>query len=292
MTPHENVRPLTDVNIEHRHVEVDGLDMFYRAAGDLYQPVFILLHGFPSSSHMFRDLIPRLAKRFRVIAPDLPGFGYSSSPDVGAFPYTFDALTDKVQALLELLGIERYYLYLHDYGGPVGWRLATRQPERVLGQVVQNANAYMEGVSETAASILLPLWEDGDETGARGLLTAEATEMQYRVGASDAASLSPDGWTHDQALLARPGNDAKQMALFRDYASNVALYEAWQFYFRTHRPRTLVAWGRGDPLFTVDGAEAFLRDLPDARLEFVEGSHFALEEHAPRIAELILEHFA
>jgi pimeloyl-ACP methyl ester carboxylesterase len=280
-----------DVHIEYRTVEVEGLRMFYRAAGDLSKPTFLLLHGFPSSSHMFRDLIPRLARRFRVIAPDLPGFGHSDSPALDAFAYTFDALADQVDGLLARLGVDRYHLYLHDYGGPVGWRLAMRHPERVLGQVIQNANAYMEGVSEAAASVLLPLWERGDETGARNMLLAATTRMQYTQGASDPAALNPDAWTLDQALLDRPGNDRKQMALFRNYASNVALYGDWQAYFRRCRPPTLVAWGSGDPLFTVEGAEAYLRDLPDARLEFFEGSHFALEEHAPRIAELIFEHF-
>jgi pimeloyl-ACP methyl ester carboxylesterase len=282
---------ISDINIEYRTVEVGALRMFYRAAGDLSKPAFLLLHGFPSSSHMFRDLIPRLARHFRVIAPDLPGFGHSDSPALSEFAYSFDALADKVDGLLGQLGVDHYFAYLHDYGGPVGWRLATRHPGRVLGQVIQNANAYTEGMSEMAASVLLPLWQRGDEAGARALLQAEATRMQYTQGASDSAALNPDAWTLDQALLERPGNDRKQMALFRDYASNVALYGVWQDYFRRSRPKTLVAWGSGDPLFTVDGAEAYLRDLPDARLELLEGSHFALEEHAPRVADLILETF-
>ena len=290
MTP--TAAPTADPAVAYCHADVDGLRMFYRAAGDAKRPAFVLLHGFPSSSHMFRDLIPRLARHFHVVAPDLPGFGHSDAPDwPHGFAYTFDALADKVQALLAHLGLARYHLYLHDYGGPVGWRLATRDPARVLGQVVQNANAYREGVSAAAAAVLLPLWERGDETGARRMLAVETTRMQYTAGAQDASALNPDAWLHDQALLDRPGNDLKQLALFRDYASNLALYDTWQAYFRTHRPRTLVAWGRGDPFFTVAGATAFQRDLPEARIALLEGGHFALEEHASAIAALTIEHF-
>jgi pimeloyl-ACP methyl ester carboxylesterase len=286
------LNPPVDPVVEYHHAQVNGLRMFYRAAGDPGRPAFVLLHGFPSSSHMFRDLIPRLARHFRVVAPDLPGFGHSDAPDwPHGFAYTFDALAVQVEALISQLGLMRYHLYLHDYGGPVGWRIAARQPRAVLGQVVQNANAYSEGVSAAAAAVLLPLWERGDETGARQMLQAATTRMQYTAGARHPSGLSPDAWLHDQALLDRPGNELRQMALFRDYASNLLRYDDWQAYFREHQPRTLVVWGRGDPFFTVEGAQAFRRDLPKARIEWLEGGHFALEEYAPQVAALIVEHF-
>lgn len=276
----------------YRYADIDGLRMFYRTAGDPAGPAFVLLHGFPSSSHMFRDLIPLLAPHFHVIAPDYPGFGHSDAPDSDRLTYSFDTLADKVQALLDHLGVQRYHLYLHDYGGPVGWRLALRHPERVLGQVVQNSNAYMDGVSAAVSAVFMPLWQHGDESGARGMLLADTTRMQYTAGARDPAGLNPDAWIHDQALLDRPGTEARQMALFRDYASNVEQYGAWQAWFRAQQPKTLITWGRGDPFFTVAGAEAFLRDLPNAQLHLLDGGHFALEEHTPEIAGLIEKTFA
>lgn len=278
--------------VSYSTVEVDGLNVFFRHAGDPGQPAFVLLHGFPSSSHMFRDLIPRLAERFHVIAPDYIGFGHSDAPAADGFEYSFARLTEIVDRLLEKLGVDRYHLYLHDFGGPVGFRLAASHPERVLGLVVQNANAYMEGVSPAAADVFMPLWQRGDDTAARGMLSAETTKFQYVHGARDAAALNPDAWTHDQALLDRPGSAERQLALFRDYQTNVAAYDDWHVYFRAHRPKTLITWGRGDPFFTVAGAEAFLRDLPDARLVWLEGGHFALEENADRVAAEIVRSFA
>lgn len=282
----------TRPTVSYSTIPVDGLNVFFRRAGDPSKPPFVLLHGFPSSSHMYRDLIPLLAEHFDVIAPDYIGFGHSDAPAADQFEYSFARLTEVVERFLARLGVDRYHLYLHDFGGPVGLRLATRHPERVLGLVVQNTNAYMEGVSQAVADVFMPLWERGDDTGARGMLLAETTKFQYTQGARDAATLNPDAWTHDQALLDRPGSAQRQLALFKDYRTNVAAYGAWQAYFRAHQPRTLIAWGQGDPFFTTAGAEAFLRDLPQARLVWLDGGHFALEENAALVASEIVETFA
>lgn len=277
--------------VEHHQIDIDGLSTFYRAAGDPASPVIVLLHGFPSSSHMFRDLIPRLADRFRVIAPDYIGFGHSAAPTVEEFEYSFDKLSAHVRALLDRIGVKDAIYYLQDYGGPIGWRLATDRPESVRGLVVQNANAYMEGLTPAVAGVFMPLWEKGDETGARQMLLAETTKMQYTAGARQPEALSPDAWTLDQALLDRPGSAERQMALFKDYRHNVPLFDVWQAYFREHQPKTLVAWGRGDPFFGVPGAEAFCRDLKDVRIELLDSGHFALEEDAARVADLIKQTF-
>jgi len=280
--------------ITHRTVDIDGLNVFVREAGDKNASTIVLLHGFPSSSHMFRDLIPLLADRFRVVAPDMIGFGYSDAPPVGRFEYTFDNLAAVTRKVLDRLEVSSYVLYLHDYGGPIGLRLASAAPERVRGLVVQNANAYMEGVSEAVAGLFLPLWKERNaETvaAARGFLTAEATKMQYTAGARDVASLNPDAWTLDQARLDRPGIADAQLALFIDYEKNVAAYDAWHAYFRKQQPRTLVLWGKGDPFFLAAGAQAYKRDLRDAEIEFLDGGHFALEEHAPSIAKHIIRVF-
>ena len=276
---------------EYHHVDVEGLSTFYRAAGNPANPVIVLLHGFPSSSHMFRDLIPLLADRFRVIAPDYIGFGHSAAPTVDRFEYSFDKLAAQVRGLLDRIGVSDAIYYMHDYGGPIGLRLATAHPEHVRGLVVQNANAYMEGLTPAVAGVFMALWEKGDDTGARQMLLAETTRMQYTAGARDPAMLSPDAWVLDQALLDRPGSAERQMALFNDYRHNVPLYDAWQAYFRTHQPKTLVAWGRGDPFFGIPGAEAFGRDLADVRVELLDSGHFALEEDAARVAELIKQTF-
>ncbi len=281
----------TPTRVEHHHVDIDGLSTFYRAAGDPANPVIVLLHGFPSSSHMFRELIPLLADRFRVIAPDYIGFGHSAAPTVEQFDYSFDKLAAHVRALLERIGVTEAIYYMHDYGGPIGLRLATARPALVRGLVVQNANAYVEGLTPAVSGVFMPLWEKGDESGARQMLLADTTRMQYTAGARDAAALNPDAWVLDQALLDRPGSAERQMALFNDYRNNVPLYEAWQAYFRTHQPKTLVAWGRGDPFFGVPGAEAFRRDLKDVRVELLDSGHFALEEDAARVAELIEQTF-
>ena len=288
-----NRDPLPNLStVSYSNIELDGLNVFFRSAGDPAKPAFVLLHGFPSSSHMYRDLIPLLAERFHVIAPDYIGFGHSDAPAADQFEYTFARLTEIVERLLGKLGVDSYHLYMHDFGGPVGLRLAAKHPERVLGLVIQNANAYMEGVSEAVANVFMPLWQHGDETGALVMLRAETTKFQYMQGARDPAALNPDAWTHDQALLDRPGSAERQLALFKDYQTNVAAYDAWQAYFRAHRPTTLIAWGKGDPFFTVAGAEAFLRDLPDARLVWLDGGHFALEENADLVAGEIINSFA
>lgn len=271
----------------YRRAQVAGRTVFYRTAGDPAAPVIVLLHGFPSSSHMFRDLIPRLADRFHVIAPDYIGFGYSDAPDASEFAYTFDQLAAHVQGLLDQLGVTRAIYYLHDYGGPVGLRLASARPEQVGGLVVQNANAYLEGLTPAVAGVFMPLWERGEETAARGMLLAETTRMQYTAGARDPDAMNPDAWTHDQALLDRAGSADRHLALFRDYHSNVPLYDAWQAYFRARQPKTLVVWGKGDPFFGVAGAQAYARDLRDVRIELLDSGHFALEEDATRIAELV-----
>lgn len=275
----------------YRRALVQGRSVFYREAGEASAPALVLLHGFPSSSHMFRELMPRLADRFHVIAPDYIGFGHSEAPDARDFVYSFDNLAAHVQGLLDQLGLTEVILYMHDYGGPVGMRLATAHPERVKGLVVQNANAYMEGLTPAVAAVFMPLWERGDETGARGMLSAETTQFQYTAGARDPHALNPDAWTLDQALLDRPGSVDRQMALFRDYQNNVPLYEVWHAYFREHQPKTLVVWGRNDPFFGVPGAEAYRKDLKDITLELLDGGHFALEENADRVAALIKRSF-
>ncbi|WP_085316109.1 alpha/beta fold hydrolase [Derxia lacustris] len=283
--------PLAPV-VHCRRASVDGLSIFYREAGAADAPVIVLLHGFPSSSHMFRDLIPLLADRFRVIAPDYPGFGHSDAPPASEFEYSFDRLAGVVDSLLDQLGVESAVFYMQDYGGPIGMRLAVEWPQRVAGLVVQNANAYMEGVSQAAIDVFMPLWQHGDETNARKLLLPATTRFQYEAGARDPAALNPDAWTHDQATLDRPGAAERQLALFRDYQSNVARYDAWHDWLRSHQPRTLIVWGKGDPFFTVAGAEAFTRDLTDVELHFFSTGHFALEEDALPIAALIRKRFA
>jgi pimeloyl-ACP methyl ester carboxylesterase len=281
----------TPARVEHLGVEVNGLRTFYRAAGDPAHPVIVLLHGFPSSSHMFRDLIPLLADRFRVIAPDYIGFGHSAAPTVEQFDYTFENLTAQVQGLLDHLAVTDSIYYMQDYGGPIGMRLVTAHAQRVKGLVIQNANAYTEGLTPAVTAVFMPLWEKGDETAARRMLLAETTKMQYTSGASNPQGLNPDAWTHDQALLDRPGSADRQMALFKDYQNNVPLFDAWHAYFREHQPKTLVAWGKGDPFFGVPGAEAYEKDLEHVTIELLDAGHFALEERAADVAALIKKTF-
>lgn len=279
------------LRVRYGRTTIDGLSVFHRSAGDPAAPAFVLLHGFPSSSHMFRELIPRLAGRFHVIAPDYIGFGHSDAPPVERFEYRFDRLAGIVATLLERLGVGRYHLYMQDYGGPVGMRLATAAPGRVLGLVFQNANAYLDGIGAPAREVFLPLWERGDEAGARQMLTAEMTRWQYTAGARNPDGLNPDAWLHDQAGLDRPGSSERQLALFRDYRHNVESYPAWQQYLRTQQPKTLVAWGRHDPIFIAAGAEAFRRDLEQPHIHYLESGHFALEEDVEAIAALIRSTF-
>ena len=274
---------------------VKGRQIFYRKAGDAALPTLVLLHGFPSSSQMFRDLIPLLADSFHVIAPDYVGFGQSDAPAAGAFDYTFDNLTAHVAGLLDHLGLNDYILYLHDYGGPIGFRLFTQHPDRVKGLVIQNANAYLEGVGEPARAIFLPLWAERNattEAAARTFLAPETTRFQYQVGARRPEAISPDNWTIDQALLDRPGVDALQLDLLEDYKTNVALYDSWREAFREHAPKTLILWGEKDPFFVPAGAEAFKADLPRARLVWLDAGHFVLDENAPTVAAEIKADFA
>jgi pimeloyl-ACP methyl ester carboxylesterase len=276
----------------YRNVEVNGLNVFYREAGPADGEVIVLLHGFPSSSHMFRDLIPQLADRFRVIAPDYIGFGYSDSPAATQFAYTFDNITAHVEQLLfGVLGLTKFSIYVQDYGAPVGFRIASRHPEAIEGIVVQNGNAYLEGISP-AFEPLQPFWAGRNaetEKPARGLLTAGTTRFQYTHGVRNPEAISPDAWTFDQMLLDRPGNDAIQLDLFHDYPSNLARYDAWHRYFRESQPPMLIVWGQNDPFFTGEGAKAFLRDLPKAELHLLDTGHFALEEESGFIAAKIRE---
>jgi pimeloyl-ACP methyl ester carboxylesterase len=276
----------------YHKIEVDGVNLFYREAGQSNLPALILLHGFPTSSHMFRELIPHLEDYFHVIAPDYPGFGYSDAPAPDKFSYTFDHLAELMEKLIAKLGINTYALFLQDYGGPVGFRIAAHHPERVTGLIIQNANAYMAGISDAMAPIA-KYWSDraGMESAIRGFLTKDTTTFQYTHGAGKPERISPDAYHHAQALLDRPGNDLIQLELLFNYQANPPLYPAWQEYFRQHQPRTLIVWGKHDPFFTVPGAEAFLSDLPKAQLHLLEAGHFALEELHQEIAELIAHFF-
>lgn len=279
----------------YKTATVGGRKIFYREAGDAALPTIVLLHGFPTSSFMFRNLIPLLADRFHVIAPDYVGFGQSDAPSASEFDYTFDNLTAHVAGLIDALGLTSYILYMQDFGGPVGFRLFAQRPEAVRGFVIQNTNAYMAGVGEPAAQVFLPLWENRNaetEAAARGFLAAGTTQFQYLVGARDEAAISPDNWTHDQALLDRPGTDAYMLDLLDDYKTNVAAYDSWHAAFRAHQPKTLITWGRGDPFFTPAGAEAFLADLPDAKLVWLDSGHFVLDENAETVAAEIIDTFA
>jgi len=275
--------------MRHCFVDVDGLKIFYREAGADTWPALLLLHGFPTSSHMFRDLIPALADDHHVVAPDLPGFGFSDAPDRAQFKYTFDHLAGVIDRFTTVAGLARYAIYVFDYGAPVGFRLAARHPERITAIVSQNGNAYMEGLSE-GWNPIQRYWKQPtpeNREALRSFLTPEATKWQYVHGVQDESLVAPESYTLDSALLARPGNDEIQLDLFRDYASNVALYPKFQDYFRTHRPPLLAVWGKNDPFFLPSGAEAFKRDNRNAEVRFFDTGHFALETHASEIAAAI-----
>jgi pimeloyl-ACP methyl ester carboxylesterase len=275
--------------IRYRTADVDGFKVFYREAGSPRAPKLLLLHGFPSSGHMFRDLIPLLADRFHVVAPDLPGFGQSDMPDRAAFRYTFDGIAQVIDRFTEVIGLNRYAVYVFDYGAPTGFRLALRHPERIAAIISQNGNAYVEGLSD-GWNPIQAYWQDpsaANREALRAFLTPETTRWQYVHGVADESLVSPDGYTLDSHYLARPGADEVQLDLFLDYASNVALYPEFQAYFRTHRPPFLAVWGKNDPFFLPPGAEAFKRDLPDAEIRFFDTGHFALETHAREIADAI-----
>ena len=276
--------------VQHHTIEIDGLDIFYREAGQRTNPTVLLLHGFPTSSHMFRNLIPQLAERYHVVAPDYPGFGRSAMPTVDAFDYTFDRLAEIVDKLTERLKINSYSLYVMDYGAPIGFRLAAKYPKRVESIVVQNGNAYDEGLREFWDPIR-KYWKHRTPQNAeplRGLLTLEATKWQYLTGVRNPEAISPENWEHVQPLLDRPGNQEIQLALFYDYGSNPARYPEWQRYFRRHQPSTLIVWGRNDPIFPAQGAYPYRRDLQDIEFHILDTGHFALEEDGDLIADLML----
>jgi pimeloyl-ACP methyl ester carboxylesterase len=272
--------------LHYRKVDVNGLEIFYREAGNPGAPNLLLLHGFPTAGHMFRDLIPLLADRFHLLAPDLPGFGQSGMPGRSC---TFDHIASTIDRFTEILGLDRYALYVFDYGAPTGFRLAAGHPERITAIISQNGNAYEEGLSE-GWSPIRAYWENAspaNREALRAFLSPETTVWQYTHGVPDTTVVSPDGYSLDNFYLLRPGADELQLDLFGDYKSNVALYPAFQKYFRTHQPPLLAIWGRNDPFFLPAGAEAFKRDIPDAVVRFLDTGHFALETHAAEIAAAI-----
>jgi pimeloyl-ACP methyl ester carboxylesterase len=286
-------RPLTEV--AYRTVKLDGLDIFYREAGPKDAPVILLLHGFPTSSHMFRNLIPALADRYHVVAPDYPGFGNSSSPPTTQFEYTFDSLAKVIDGFTEKAGLSRYALYVQDYGAPVGYRLAVKHPDRVTALIVQNGNAYDEGLDNDFWVPLKAYWKDRTEANAaplRKFLTLEATKWQYTHGVRNPEAISPDNWIIDQALLDRPGNAEIQLALLYSYGSNPPHYPEWQAYFRKYQPPTLIVWGKNDVIFPATGAHPYRRDLKDVEFHLLDTGHFALEEDGQTTARLIRDFLA
>ncbi|MYX33912.1 MULTISPECIES: alpha/beta fold hydrolase [unclassified Streptomyces] len=277
--------------VHHRYAEVQGHRLFYREAGPADAPVIVLLHGFPTSSFMFRELIPRLAGHYRVIAPDHLGFGFSDAPAADEFAYSFDALAGLTRGLLDGLGVTRYALYVQDYGAPIGWRLALDDPGAVTAIVTQNGNGYEAGLVEE-------FWDDvrayqreqtpETEAGVRVALSLEGIKWQYVTGVADETSVSPDTWHHDFQLVSRPGNDLVQLTLFRDYATNIPLYPRLHEYLRTHAVPVLAVWGEHDPIFGPDGARAFAKDAQRSEVHLLDGGHFLLETHVEPVAELIL----
>jgi pimeloyl-ACP methyl ester carboxylesterase len=280
--------------IAYRSADVGDLKIFYREAGAADAPALLLLHGFPSASHMFRDLIPLLADRFHIIAPDLPGFGQSDMPARGKFAYTFDHIAEVISRFTEVIGLDRFAMYVFDYGAPTGFRIAVKHPERITAIISQNGNAYEEGLSEGWTPIRA-YWQDPSQANRealRAFLAPETTRWQYTHGVTNEAAVSPDGQSLDNFYLARPGADDVQLDLFGDYKSNVALYPVFQNYFRTHKPPFLAVWGKNDPFFLPSGAEAFRRDIPNAVVRFFDTGHFALETHAKEIAAAIRDFLA
>ena len=278
-----------DRTVFHRTIEIDGQEIFYREAGPTEAPTVLLLHGFPTSSHMFRNLIPALADEFHLVAPDYPGYGNSSMPSVDEFDYSFDNFANIIERFTEELGLDRYSLYLMDYGAPVGFRLAVRHPDRVESLIIQNGNAYEEGLREFWDPIKA-YWKDKTSENAdalRGLLTLDATVWQYTHGVRNVETISPDNWRVDQPLLDRPGNNDIQLTMFYDYSTNVPLYPKWQAYLREHQPPTLITWGKNDPIFPAQGAHPYQRDLDNLEFHLLDTGHFALEEDGQRIASLI-----
>lgn len=275
--------------VSHHYVKVDGVRIFYREAGDPNAPTVLLLHGFPTSSFMYRDLIPKLADRYHVIAPDMPGFGFSDSPDRAKYAYTFDNIARTMNGFTEALALKRYALEVFDYGAPVGWRLAVAHPERITAIISQNGNAYEEGLSE-GWNPIQRYWKDpseGNRNALRELLTAKSIKWQYTQGVKDPDSVAPEAYTLDTAFISRRGNDEIQLDLFRDYATNVKRYPEFQAYFRKHQPPLLAVWGQNDPFFLPEGATAFKRDNAKAEVHFYNTGHFALETHGEQIGSEI-----
>jgi pimeloyl-ACP methyl ester carboxylesterase len=301
-----------DTAIKYRTIEIQGQSIFYREAGSPDAPTILLLHGFPTSSHMFRDLIPALADQFHLVAPDYPGYGNSSMPSVDEFEYTFDNLSEIIDTFTEEIGLETYSLYLMDYGAPIGFRLAAKHPERVESLIIQNGNAYVEGIDNDLWEPIKAYWKDrgainkgldnawwksikaaykqpnmSNDDALRFLTTLGATQWQYTNGVRDTETISPDNWHVTQRLLDRPGNVEIQLQLFYDYGSNPPLYPQWQAYFREHQPRTLIVWGEKDEIFPAAGAYPYKRDLTDVEFHLFDTGHFALEEDGAAIAEII-----
>src|SRR5215470_9143057 len=273
----------------YMYASVEGNKVFYREAGSKTAPTILLLHGFPTSSHMFRDLIPLLADAYHLVAPDLPGFGFSDAPDRKKFVYTFDHLASVIDGFTQAIGLDPYAMYIFDYGAPVGLRLALARPERITAIISQNGNAYEEGLSQ-GWNPIQKYWKEptvANRAALRDFLKPEATKSQYFYGVQDVTLVAPESYELDSTLLARPGNDEIQLDLFLDYASNVALYPQFQEYFRTRRPPLLAVWGNSDPFFLPPGAEAFKRDNPTAEVHFYDAGHFALETHAQEIGNAI-----
>jgi pimeloyl-ACP methyl ester carboxylesterase len=280
--------------VTYQKLDVDGIGIFYREAGPKDAPTILLLHGFPTAGHMFRDLIPQLADRFHLVAPDLPAFGQSDMPARGEFTYTFENIANVINRFTEVIGLARFAMYVFDYGAPVGFRLAVRHPDRITAIISQNGNAYEEGLSD-GWNPIQKYWKDASQANRdalRAFLKPETTRWQYTQGVPDATAVSPDGYSLDNFYLARAGADEIQLDLFGDYKSNVALYPTFQNYFRTQKPRFLATWGKNDPFFLPVGAEAFKRDISGATVHFFDTGHFALETHAKEIAALIREFLA
>lgn len=284
-----------DTRVRYRTVEIDGIKLFYREAGPADAPVVVLLHGFPASSFMYRELMEQLAGQFHVIAPDYPGFGYSDAPSTQAFSYTFDHLTDIIEKFTDRLGLNQYGLYMQDFGGPVGFRLASRHPERVSALIVQNANAYEEGLPDSFWKPVRTLWQDPSQANfdkiREAAMSDQALEWNYTHGVQEPARVNPDSWVLQRTLVNRPGNKDIMLALLYDYRANLGQYARWHEYFRKHQPPILIVWGKNDIIFPAEGARAYLRDLPRAELHLLDTGHFALEDKGDEIARLMLDFF-